>query len=72
MDYANSLYLTGPEVFLSVSGLILTLIAAWGGQKAARLSTILAVGALVGASIITAAFLINPAFEQGGDAFGGL
>ena len=72
MDYATSLYLTSPEIFLSLAGLALTLIAAWGGQKAARLATILSVGALVGASAITASFLIDPAFAQGGDAFGGL
>lgn len=72
MNYGISLYLTGPEIFLSISGLILTLIAAWGGQKSARLSTILAVGALVGAAVITTSLLINPSFEQGGDAFGGL
>ncbi len=72
MNYGISLYLTGPEIFLSISGLILTLIAAWGGQKSARLSTILAAGALVGAAVITANLLVNPSFEQGGDAFGGL
>ncbi len=72
MDYGLSLYLTGPEVFLSISGLILTLVAAWGGQKSARLSTILAAGALVGAAVITASFLINPAFAQGENAFGSL
>lgn len=72
MDYGLSLYLTGPEVFLSISGLILTLVAAWGGQKSARLSTILAAGALVGAAVITASFLLNPAFAQGENAFGGL
>jgi len=72
MNYGISLYLTGPEIFLSISGLILTLIAAWGGQKSARLSTILAAGALVGAAVITANLLMNPSFEQGGDAFGGL
>jgi len=72
MDYGISLYLTGPEIFLSVIGLIITLIAAWGGDKSARLCTILAVSALVGASAMTVNFLVNPAFELGGDAFGGL
>ena len=72
MDYGISLYLTGPEIFLTVSGLILTLVAAWGGQKSARLCTILAVSALVGAAAITTNFLVSPAFELGGDAFGGL
>ncbi len=72
MDYANSLYLTGPEVFLSVSGLILTLLAAWGGRPSARYTTILAVAALFGAGALTAQFLINDAYSLGGDAFGGL
>jgi len=72
MDYLNSLYLTGPEVLLSISGLILTLIAAWGGRGAARLCTFLAAAALFGAAAFTAQFLFNDAYALGGDAFGGL
>lgn len=72
MDYGISLSLTAPEVFLSVCGLVLTLVAAWGGRASARLSTILAVAALFGAAAITANFLLNDAFALGGDAFGGL
>lgn len=72
MDYATSLALTAPEVFLSLAGLILTLIAAWGGRDSARLCTILAVSALFGAAAITANFLLNDAFSSGGDAFGSL
>ena len=72
MDYGYSLYLTGPEVFLSVSGLVLTLIAAWGGRNAGRLCTILAVAALFGASAITASQILGDTSVQGAEAFGGL
>ncbi len=72
MDYRISLYLTAPEIFLAVSGLALTLLAAWGGRKVARLTTILAVAAIFGAMAITGEYFTNPAFELGGDAFSGL
>ncbi|MEH6756526.1 MAG: NADH-quinone oxidoreductase subunit NuoN [Parasphingorhabdus sp.] len=72
MDYGLSLIFTLPEIILTVSGLILLLIAAWGGGKSARLITILAVVALFGASAYALEFLTNPSFEFGGDAFDGL
>tara|TARA_R110000772_G_scaffold23506_7_gene62938 strand:- start:949 stop:2403 length:1455 start_codon:yes stop_codon:yes gene_type:complete len=72
MDYGLSLIFTLPEIILTVSGLILLLIAAWGGAKSARLITILAVAALFGASAYALEFLTNPSFEFGGDAFHGL
>lgn len=72
MDYSISLYFTRPEIILSVSSLVLLLVAAWGGQKSARLVTILAVAALFGASAYLIEFLTNPAYEFGGDAFGGI
>jgi NADH-quinone oxidoreductase subunit N len=56
MDWSHSLRLIAPEETLSIAGLILLLIAAWGGDKASRLISILAVAALVGA-----AFLVAPA-----------
>jgi len=72
MDYRLSLIFTLPEIILSVSGLILLLIAAWGGLKSARLISILAVVALFGSSAYALEFLTNPSFEFGGDAFYGL
>ncbi|WFL77139.1 NADH-quinone oxidoreductase subunit NuoN [Altererythrobacter arenosus] len=51
MDYATSLALIAPEITLGVAGLILLLVAAWAGDKAARLISILAAAALFGAGI---------------------
>ena len=72
MDYAISLYFTRPEIILTISSLIFLIMAAWGGQKSARLITILAVAALFGASAYLIEFMTNDAYEFGGDAFGGL
>ncbi|MGI8944240.1 MAG: NADH-quinone oxidoreductase subunit NuoN [Qipengyuania sp.] len=72
MSYASSLYLTGVEICLSLTGLVLLLVVAWTGAKSARLATIVAVAALFGGVFFTSDLLTNPAFELGGDAFGGL
>ncbi|GMM94431.1 NADH-quinone oxidoreductase subunit NuoN [Qipengyuania sp. MTN3-11] len=72
MDYATSFYFTGAEVGLSIAGLVLLLVVAWTGEKAARGVTIAAVAALFGASFWAGHLLLDPAFELGGDAFGGL
>jgi len=60
MDWSHSLRLVAPETLLSISGLVLLLIAAWGGDKASRLISILAVAALVAAG-----FLVAPALCAG-------
>ena len=60
MDLQHSLWLIAPEETLSVAGLILLLVAAWGGDKAARLISILSVAALT-----AAAFLVAPALCSG-------
>jgi NADH-quinone oxidoreductase subunit N len=60
MDWSHSLRLVAPEELLSIAGLVLLLIAAWSGDKASRLISILAVATLVGA-----AFLVAPALCQG-------
>ena len=69
MSYSTSLYLTGPEIVLSLSGLVLLLVTAWTGEKAARAITIAAVAALFGALFFNVSL-----FDQGvgGIAFGGL
>ena len=52
MDLVQSLWLVAPEELLSLSGLALLLFAAWGGDKASRLISILAVTALAGAGAL--------------------
>jgi NADH-quinone oxidoreductase subunit N len=60
MEIANSLRLVAPEILLSVAGLGLLLVAAWAGDKAARMVSIIAVAVLV-----AAAFLVAPALCAG-------
>ena len=60
MNLQHSLWLIAPEETLSVAGLILLLVAAWCGDKAARLISILSVAALT-----AAAFLVAPALCSG-------
>jgi len=71
MDFAASLALIVPEIVLSLSGLALLLVAAWAGDRSARLISILACIAL-GACF----FLVAPAVCAGASgpdtvAFGG-
>ncbi|MEO0441596.1 MAG: NADH-quinone oxidoreductase subunit NuoN [Pseudomonadota bacterium] len=72
MDYTISLIFTMPEIILTVSSLLLLLVAAYGGIKSARLVTILSVAALAGSSMVVIEFLTNSSYEFGGDAFSGL
>ena len=55
MGIGNSLWLVSPEIFLSISSLVLLMVAAWGGDKSARLVTILSAAALFGASTLLTA-----------------
>ncbi len=71
MSIGNSLALVAPEAILSISGLILLLIGAWGGVKSARLVSILAVTALFTSAAVVIGFLANPSFAEGADAFFG-
>ncbi len=72
MNLISSLYFSAPEIFLTISGLVLLLVAAFGGDKTARTVTILAVAALFGALVYTADLLTNPAYELGGEAWAGI
>ncbi|GAC1408617.1 MAG: NADH-quinone oxidoreductase subunit NuoN [Novosphingobium sp.] len=54
MTLVDSLRLGAPEEWLSVAGLGLLMVAAWGGDKAARLIGLLAIAALVVAGILVA------------------
>ncbi len=72
MSYATSLYLTGAEVGLSLAGLVLLLVAAWGGPKSARTLTGITVAALIGAAIFSAHLFDRATGEVAGRAFGDL
>jgi len=72
MDFAASFALVLPELVLACSGLVLLLVAAWGGDKAGRPIAIAAATAL-----FAAGFLLVPGLHTGADgpatlAFGGL
>jgi len=71
MDYAASFYIIAPELMLTGAALILLLVAAWV-RDAAKLATIAAVVALFGTTFWTGHLLLDPSFDQGADAFGGL
>ncbi len=64
MDYAAQLSMVLPEIVLSVGGLALLMIAAWGGQAVSRLVSWVAVLVLIGAGVA----LTGPA-SSGGLAF---
>ncbi|WP_394271085.1 NADH-quinone oxidoreductase subunit NuoN [Qipengyuania sp.] len=72
MDFAASLYLTGAEIGLSLTAFVVLLATAWGSRGVARLLTIVAVAALVGATIFTATLLDASLGGREGVAFGGL
>ena len=69
MPFGDSFYLTGAEIGISVVALVLLLVTAWSGAKAARGITIAAAAALFGAMFFTLGL------DMGGvapEAFGGL
>ena len=72
MDFSASFILIAPELLLTGAGLALLMVAAWGGDKAARFNAIAAAAVLFGAG-----FLLMPGLHFGTDgpevlAFGGL
>ena len=69
MDLQASLMLVLPEILMAVSGLVLLLVAGWGGEKSSRLVSILAVAALVGAAALTVPQLTSDGL--GASAFDG-
>ncbi|MCB2089333.1 MAG: NADH-quinone oxidoreductase subunit N, partial [Sphingomonadaceae bacterium] len=71
MEFKASLALVAPEIVLSVSGLVLLLVAAWAGDKASRLVSILSVAAIVAAAALTAPILCAGASGPDTVAFGG-
>ena len=71
MDWSTSLRLIAPEELLSVAGLVLLLVAAWGGDKASRLISIVSVAALAGAGVLVAPALCTGAMGPDTVAFMG-
>ena len=72
MDFALSFALIAPELLLTLAGLALLMVAAWGGDKSARLISVLAAVTLFGAGT-----MLVPGLHFGADgpatfAFGGL
>ncbi len=62
--FMSSLALTVPELILSIGGILMMLVAAWGGDAASRFITWVAVALLAAAAIV--------AGNASGTAFGGL
>ncbi|MCW1381744.1 NADH-quinone oxidoreductase subunit NuoN [Novosphingobium sp. KCTC 2891] len=71
MELVRSLHLVAAEELLSVAGLILLLVAAWGGDKAARAISIASVGVLTVCALLAAPALCSGATGPDTLAFGG-
>lgn len=71
MGWQQSLWLVAPEEVLSLAGLALLLVAAWGGDKASRLISILAVATLAACAVLVAPALCSGAKGPETLAFGG-
>jgi len=71
MDWQQILRLIAPEELLSLSGLVLLLVAAWGGDKASRMISILAVAALTAAALLASPALCGGAMGSGTELFNG-
>jgi NADH-quinone oxidoreductase subunit N len=72
MDLAASLALIAPEILLSVSGLVLLLVAGWAGDKASRAITIVACLVLAACFVMVAPSVCGGSMGAGTAAFGGL
>ena len=71
MDWPTSLALVAPETLLSVSGLVLLLVAAWGGDRLSRGISWLTVAVLAVAGVMVAPALCSGAMGAGTEAFYG-
>jgi NADH-quinone oxidoreductase subunit N len=69
MDWIASLTLVAPETMMSVSGLIVLLVAAWGGDRQARGITWLCVAVLFSAGLMVAPALCSGAMGADAQAF---
>jgi NADH-quinone oxidoreductase subunit N len=72
MDFSASLALIAPELLLSVSGLVLLLVAGWAGDKASRAITVVACLVLAACFVMVAPSVCGGAAGAGTAAFGGL
>ncbi|MBI1401750.1 MAG: NADH-quinone oxidoreductase subunit NuoN [Porphyrobacter sp.] len=72
MDFAPSFALVAPELLLIAAGLVLLLVAAWGGDRLARPVAIAAAAALFGAGVLLVPGLHTGAEGPATLAFGGL
>ncbi|MGZ3264444.1 MAG: NADH-quinone oxidoreductase subunit NuoN [Croceibacterium sp.] len=72
MDLTASLSLIMPEILLSVSGLVLLLVAGWVGDKASRAISVAACFVLGACFFLTAPAVCGGAMGAGTHAFGGL
>jgi len=71
MELFRSLQITLAEEVLSISGLVLLLVAAWAGDKASRLISILCVAVLTVCALIAAPALCGSAMGPDVTAFAG-
>ena len=71
MDWAQSLRLVAPEELLSIAGLVLLLVAAWAGDKAARAISIASVAVLAACACLVAPALSVGAMGDAARAFNG-
>ena len=71
MDLTASLFLIAPEELLSIVGLVLLVIAGWGGDGSARTVSILSVAALAAAGFLVAPALSSGAIGPATEAFSG-
>jgi NADH-quinone oxidoreductase subunit N len=71
MDWSQSLRLVAPEEVLSIAGLVLLLVAAWSGDKASRLISIIAVAVLAACAFMVAPALCSGAMGPDSMAFNG-
>lgn len=67
MDYAAQLSMVLPEIVLSLGGLALLMVSAWGGQAVSRAVSWVSVAVLIGAGIA-----LTGNASSGGTAFDGL
>jgi NADH-quinone oxidoreductase subunit N len=71
MELLRSLAITGTEEVLSISGLILLLAAAWGGDKASRAISIAAVAVLTVCAVLTVPALCQGTMGASASAWSG-
>ncbi len=72
MDFATSFTLIAPELLLTGAGLVLLLVAAWAGDKASRVVSVLASLVLFVAGLLLVPGLHDGVMGAETEAFGGL